>query len=102
MMDYEAALDAITWYNELASIVLTWAALPTDKYGYIQPPDNYGLETYTPDDHFQLQIIWMLAVGLFGDFGTSPRYGWIVDTAGFRHWCRKITETYTDPGEIVQ
>lgn len=102
MMDYEAALDAITWYNGLAPVVLTWASLPTDKHGYISCPDNYGLEIYTPDDWFQLQLIWMLAVELFGDCGTSPRYGWIENTEAFRHWCRKITKIYTESDEIDQ
>ncbi len=29
------------------------------------------------DDYAQLQIIWMICVLLYGDYGTSPRFGWI-------------------------
>lgn len=27
-------------------------------------------------------VIWQLLVLMFGDYGTSPRYGWIDDTKG--------------------
>ena len=29
----------------------------------------------------QLQVLWMFLVTLFGDYGTSPRYGWIEKMA---------------------
>jgi hypothetical protein len=38
----------------------------------------------------------MIAVELFGDCGTSPRYGWIVDVDGFKKWVLDITKTYRD------
>ena len=28
----------------------------------------------------QLEVIWMLLVRLYGDYGTSPRYGWVART----------------------
>lgn len=40
------------------------------------PFRNCG-EEIDEDDYAQLQIIWMICVLLYGDYGTSPRFGWI-------------------------
>ena len=36
--------------------------------------DEWIFSTY---DYGQLEIIWMFLVYMFGDYGTSPRTGWI-------------------------
>lgn len=89
------ALDSITWYNGLAPVVFSWIWLKK-KNGYcVSCPNRYG----APDDWAesyisQLQVFWMYAVETFGECGTSPRFGWITDVAGFRKWILDITETW--------
>lgn len=94
---YINALDAITWYNGLDSVVSDWLDLQPGKPGrVILAPVNYGMQY--PDELVmaQLQVIWMIAVTLFGDYGTSPRYGWIENIDGFREWIKKITATHRE------
>lgn len=71
-MNYEElidALDSVTWYNGLAEYLLEI------KKELINSPDytdtNY---IYDYGDNEQFQIIWIILVCLFGDYGTSPRY----------------------------
>lgn len=61
------ALDAVTWYNGLAKEIIEWKKLPKDD-DVIACPDIKDS---------QLQVIWMICCILFGDYGTSPRTGWI-------------------------
>lgn len=92
--DYRQAIESVLWYNELWPIVQKWKDLPV-VHGHITAPPVYGCPnpeektwTYT---YFQLQIIWMIAVELFGDCGTSPRSGCITDVDGFRKWITDLT-----------
>lgn len=93
------ALDSVTWYNDLAETVLTWLNLePQETSGYILPETYYGISA---DDkrlyvYLQLQVLWIIAVELFGDYGTSPRNGWITDIDGFKKWVLDITHTYRE------
>lgn len=95
---YIDSLDSVTWYNGLGRIVRSWLDLqPGKPCGVILAPINYGLDqVYDECAVAQLQVIWMIAVTLFGDYGTSPRHGWIEDIAGFREWIKKITATYRE------
>lgn len=83
------ALDSITWYNCLARYVFFWRDIE-DSSGI--PLESYGAEC--KEDELQLQIIWMIGVALYGDWGTSQRYGWIEDYEGFKEWVLAITETW--------
>ena len=90
---YTEALDSITWYNCLAETVLKWLDLKPERgLKYLLPPKDYG--TGDSVDYYQLQILWMIAVNLFGDWGTSPRFGWIEDIEGFHKWILDITEVW--------
>ena len=84
------ALDSVTWYNVLAEYVFKWIFIEPDKTGHIHA--NYSGECI--EDECQLQTLWMIAVCLFGEYGTSPRGGWIEDIDGFRNWCLAITKTW--------
>jgi hypothetical protein len=44
-------------------------------YYQINPNDDTWI--FSTYDYGQLEIIWMFLVLLFGDYGTSPRTGWI-------------------------
>jgi hypothetical protein len=88
------ALDSVTWYNDLAECVFKWIFIKPDKTGHIH--QSYKCET--SEEEHQLQVLWMIAVCLFGKYGTSPRTGWIEDIDGFRNWCLAITETWRSSG----
>lgn len=87
------ALDSVTWYNGLFDAVIEWKKLGA----FSSPPHNYG--GLDAEEKMQLQVIWMICVCLFGDYGTSPRYGWIIDTDGFYDFIDKITATYKEAKE---
>ncbi len=99
------ALDSVTWYNGLAETVFGWRSFMPDGHS-ISCPNNYGLKEPCDWAQQQLQVIWMIAVEMFGSCGTSPRYGWIEDVDGFRQFCLDITalwrgsEEYTGPKEF--
>lgn len=105
------ALDSVTWYNGLAEYVVKWKqeALVTTEAEYkLSEYEFFNVDTTTygaeePDDRvfYQLQVLWMIAVDKFGDYGTSPRTGWIENIPLFVLWCDEITQTYKyDIGSI--
>ena len=92
------ALDSVTWYNGLAEIICEWK-----KDGYFNQYEDYSLswkdetfDSYDLDTRSQLQIIWMICVCLFGDYGTSPRWGWVEleNKEAFHDFIDEITKTY--------
>lgn len=83
--DWVDILDSITWYNGLAEDIISWKDLPLTEYKYILCPH--------PMDP-QLEIFWMMCVLQFGDYGTSPRSGWIEDIDGFKKFIDDITRTF--------
>jgi hypothetical protein len=93
------ALDAVVWYNGIGEIVNAWGKLdPMEKSGFIMPEyHEHGFDEWTTN---QLEVLWMIAVRLFGDYGTSPRSGWIEDIDGFRKFCHRITQTDREAGEL--
>lgn len=102
----QSALDSVTWYNSLAEYVLRWKqdalAISESEYKFFSVDSTtYGAEE--PDDRvfYQLQVLWMIAVDKFGNYGTSPRVGWIENISLFVLWCDEITQTYSsDIGSI--
>lgn len=48
---------------------------------------------HTDYDFGGLQVIWMMCVCMFGDYGTSPRWGWIKDWQGCRTFLEKNLQT---------
>lgn len=95
-IDYEndendwTALSDVVFYQGLTPIIQSWKTLSPNII-CIQCPNEYNSTKYNVDlkDLAQLQIFWMIAVLKFGDYGTSPRYGWIdnehIDE--FYNWC---------------
>jgi lipoprotein NlpI len=77
-MNYEQlidVLDSITWYNDIYEPLLDLKKdlLNCDNKGnYTNCNDN--LEYFYNE---QFEIFWMMLVLMFGDYGTSPRSGWL-------------------------
>lgn len=102
----QSALDSVTWYNSLAEYVLRWKqdalAISENRDKFFRV-DSTTYSAEEPDDRvfYQLQVLWMIAVDKFGDYGTSPRTGWIENIPLFVLWCDEITQTYKyDIGSI--
>ena len=84
----EYALENIIWYNGHYEWLERLANKLENTEGfYIASFDKWGTE-----EHF----IWMLLVGMFGDWGTSIRGGWIEQTKEcakyIKNLCMKATE----------
>ena len=66
------ALDSVIWYNNDYDTIKLWMeALKNPTSNVVYRPD-------TTNDA-GLEVLWMICVELFGDYGTSPRGGWIDD-----------------------
>ena len=93
--DLIEALDMVVWYNGYWEIVKGWIeALTNPKGKYIHRPDDCN------DDG--LEVLWMICVLMFGDYGTSPRSGWVEDFEGCREFLIEMTKNakeYNDDGE---
>lgn len=88
-----SAIDAVVWYNGLGEFVLPWKDKQTYKCtGHIVP--DYRDRGYDVETVANLEFIWIIAVKLYGDYGTSPRSGWIENIEGFKRFIDAITETY--------
>ena len=95
-----SAIDSVVWYNGIGEFVLSWKDKEPDMSGYIRP--DYREQGYDTETTTNLEFIWMIAVLLYGDYGTSPRSGWIGDIDSFRKFIEAITETYRrDEGNIL-
>lgn len=81
------ALDSVTWYNGISEDIRAWKDLPIDDEGSILCP--YDLIA----NDSSKEVIWMICVYLFGNYGTSPRSGWIDNVEGFKTFIDKITKT---------
>lgn len=81
------ALDSVTWYNVIGEDIRAWKDLPIDDGGSICCPH----ELIAHDN--SKEVIWMICVCLFGDYGTSQRSGWIENVEGFKAFIDEITKT---------
>ena len=67
-------------YNGYTEIIRSWKELEARDGWQIACPENYNASFSVKrgdSDWGILQFIWGTAVYKFGDYGTSPRYGWI-------------------------
>jgi len=81
-------LITIIQYNGYEEEVMKW-----ETYDHHQSAPYAVLD---PDSkaYCQLQIIWMYLVLSIGDYGTSPRFGWITNMEVFRRFIDKLKEEY--------
>lgn len=83
------ALRDAAFYNGIDDIFKEWLEL--------EPNENKIItETYYSDPNLsehekgEIQIFWMICVLMYGNYGTSPRYGWIEDVEGFRDFLKNL------------
>ena len=62
-----------------------------DFYYEINPHEDEWI--YSTYDYGQLEIIWMFLVLMYGEYGTSPRSGWI-DEDNFEEFREFIDEIF--------
>lgn len=84
----EALYDSIytiVWYNGYKDEIVEWIQkgdeeFPKGEDGYhtVHAPFS-DREDYDDEMYGQVQAIWMMLVREYGDYGTSPRFGWITD-----------------------
>ena len=97
------ALESIIWYDghygwlkemrdDMENLLKTG-----DKYV------NYPIPFDTSEWHTERHTIYMLLVGMFGDWGTSIRSGWIEDIKGCIEFidaiCKESWEADAERGE---
>lgn len=91
--NYEEAIKCVISYNGYVNVLRKWEKLPLNSCKHILCPANYGwYDEIDVEAINQLQVLWMIAVMLFGEYGTSPRYGWIEKVEDFRKWCAKLSK----------
>jgi len=72
--------QTMIYYNNYTNVIRSWKNLRIDSGWQIKKPNNYGATDSVKQgdsDWGVLQFIWGTAVYKFGDYGTSPRVGWI-------------------------
>lgn len=98
--DIMRALITMAWYNGLEEDVLSWSELPCENVlnyrKIISCPFLIDKSQYDKEDLWQLIYIWGTLVLLFGEYGTSPRYGWITEVEDFRSFIKKMGEFLED------
>lgn len=80
-MNYEKLIDAmadIVWYNGYEDVLNKMSNYikyydREEHYSFVYPEEI--LKDYNEDEF--PRIVWSLMVLMFGNYGTSPRYGWI-------------------------
>ena len=72
-------------YNGLDEEIITWNDKIQKRY-----------DTISTKPCSQEEFIYMICVLLFGDYGCSPRTGWIEDVEGFHNFINKFIEHYEE------
>ena len=76
-------------YNGIDEIFKEWLKLEPNENKIITGT-HYGHPDLSEREKGEVQIFWMLCVLMFGDYGVSPRYGWIEDIEGFREFLKSL------------
>ena len=94
MGKYKSAIKALSdTYNYFGSSFLL--KLREDIYkDNLRGNDTYVLST--PIDNGMDQLIYSWLVMMYGDYGTSPRYGWITDMKGAVKWLDEFMDYWKD------
>ena len=89
----------VVWYNGYEPTVEEWLQEMSKKRpkGETVPPlyttENLNWIKMSKDEIFdfaQQQVLWMVLVNLFGDYGTSPRFGWIEHPRACANFLKEV------------
>lgn len=86
-IDSEAFVFAL-WYNGYEDEFQQWLDLKPNNDKRITCP-------YFDDKDYDgslIQTMWMYCVIKYGDYGTSPRYGWIEEIDNFKNFVKQLIE----------
>jgi hypothetical protein len=78
------ALESIIWYNGRQERLIDLADKLEAAESYYPNPIDVS------EWHTEMHCIWMLLVGMFGDWGTSIRSGWIEKTKECAEYIRNL------------
>ena len=72
------ALKSVVWYNGYEDTINNWINYGDNQFKENKDNKYYNIPCpYSTDEPEHHMIFWMICVELFGECGTSPRYGWI-------------------------
>lgn len=78
----------IVWYNGLEDIVIKWKDYKEND----DVPYREYKSSLKDSDYRQLEMVWMYLVLCFGNYGTSPRSGWIENFKGYYKWFDELED----------
>lgn len=94
------ALQGVVSYQGLASELQSWKDIEPSKYGGLLPTYWDKWKDEDVEVCAQLQVFWMICIILFGDYGTSPRFGWIEDIESFKTFIDLVTRCRNGDDDI--
>ena len=94
----EEILSKISWYNGYDFILKSLLeGLEKDPATSVCPCKyDQIIKDHNSEEYYVAQIIWMLLVDLFGNYGTSPRFGWIEDIEDCKEFLQYIINLNTE------
>ncbi len=84
-------LCTFNWEKEIFYVYRAIKAQTTPENGseWAQKPDGF-YDVEDDGESYRLQLIWSLTVCIFGDYGVSPRVGWIERKEDALRFLRKL------------
>ena len=80
------AFECIVWYN----CHYEWLEELADQLEATEPGQLFRNPLEVSEWHTEKHFVWMLLVGMFGNWGTSIRSGWIEQTTEAAEYIRKL------------
>lgn len=96
IMRRDYALESIIWYNGHQEFLIDLADKLEAAESYYPNPIDVS------EWHTEMHCIWMLLVGMFGDWGTSIRGGWIEKTKECAEYIRNLCKDDDDEEEFTE
>lgn len=89
------SINTVAWYNGLSEYVHNWR-IELEKCIENDINNQYSYCWYRDRDkepNPQLEVLWIIACNQYGNWGTSPRTGWIESDHynTFREWCDAVS-----------
>lgn len=91
----------VVWYNGYIDTIKEWIQygdkVLKEKGDYVPCPlSGAGYAESTSYAYGQQQMLWMCLVQMYGDYGTSPRFGWITDWDECKRFLEAIVKKHEE------